>query len=187
MVSKKSKLKEQIDALQAEYDQLDTMQEQYEASIKIGEDGGTPHGCYAYCGESQQLYEGVDGKFTRDNNTEANLKTFVDVTPVYENGATLGSITLGANMSITGGFGNVDNASLVITGMVEGYDYAAAAAKLAEEITSAQSVEAAPEGEPVSVSYYDLSGKKTSQPSGITIKVETYKNGYMKVSKAIVK
>ena len=159
----------------------------YEASIKIGEDGGEPHGCYAYCGESQQLYEGVDGKFTRDNNTEANLKTFVDVTPVYENGATLGSITLGANMSITGGFGNVDNASLVITGMVEGYDYAAAAAKLAEEITSAQSVEAAPEGEPVSVSYYDLSGKKTSQPSGITIKVETYKNGYMKVSKAIVK
>ena len=34
MVSKKAKLKEQIDALQAEYDQLDTMQEQYEASIK---------------------------------------------------------------------------------------------------------------------------------------------------------
>ena len=34
MVSKKSKLKEQIDALQAEYAQLDTMQEQYEASIK---------------------------------------------------------------------------------------------------------------------------------------------------------
>ena len=34
MVSKKAKLKEQIDALQTEYDQLDTMQEQYEASIK---------------------------------------------------------------------------------------------------------------------------------------------------------
>ena len=34
MVSKKAKLKEQIDALQAEYAQLDTMQEQYEASIK---------------------------------------------------------------------------------------------------------------------------------------------------------
>ena len=34
MVSKKAKLKEQIDALQAEYNQLDTMQEQYEASIK---------------------------------------------------------------------------------------------------------------------------------------------------------
>lgn len=34
MVSRKTKIKEQIDALQAEYDQLDTMQEQYEASIK---------------------------------------------------------------------------------------------------------------------------------------------------------
>lgn len=34
MVSRKAKIKEQMDALQAEYDQLDTMQEQYEASIK---------------------------------------------------------------------------------------------------------------------------------------------------------
>ena len=34
MVSQKAKLKEQIDALQAEYDQINTMQEQYEASIK---------------------------------------------------------------------------------------------------------------------------------------------------------
>lgn len=34
MVSKKAKIKEQIDALQVEYDQLNTMQEQYEASIK---------------------------------------------------------------------------------------------------------------------------------------------------------
>lgn len=35
MVSRKAKIKEQINALQAEYEQLDTMQEQYEASIKI--------------------------------------------------------------------------------------------------------------------------------------------------------
>lgn len=34
MVTKKAKIREQINALQAEYDQLDTMQEQYEASIK---------------------------------------------------------------------------------------------------------------------------------------------------------
>lgn len=34
MVSRKAKIKEQMDALQAEYNQLDTMQEQYEASIK---------------------------------------------------------------------------------------------------------------------------------------------------------
>ena len=34
MVSRKAKIKKQINALQAEYEQLDTMQEQYEASIK---------------------------------------------------------------------------------------------------------------------------------------------------------
>lgn len=34
MVSRKAKLREMIDAYQAEYDQLDAMQEQYEASIK---------------------------------------------------------------------------------------------------------------------------------------------------------
>lgn len=34
MVSRKAKIKEQISALQAEYEQLDTMQEQYEASIR---------------------------------------------------------------------------------------------------------------------------------------------------------
>ena len=34
MVSRKAKIKEQINALQVEYEQLDTMQEQYEASIK---------------------------------------------------------------------------------------------------------------------------------------------------------
>lgn len=34
MVSKKVKIREQIDALMAEYDQLNTMQEQYEASIR---------------------------------------------------------------------------------------------------------------------------------------------------------
>ena len=34
MVSRQAKIKEQINALQAEYEQLDTMQEQYEASIK---------------------------------------------------------------------------------------------------------------------------------------------------------
>lgn len=34
MVSRKAKLKEQIEVLQAEFDQLNTIQEQYEASIK---------------------------------------------------------------------------------------------------------------------------------------------------------
>lgn len=158
----------------------------YSASIKIGEDGGDPHGCYAYCGESQLVYEGEDGTYSRDNNKPANLKEFTGVAPVYEEGATLGSITLGAHMTIYGGFGNVDDATLTITGILEGFDYAAAAQKLEEEITAVDNVQM-PEGEPVSVSYYDLSGKKVSRPNGITIKVDTYKNGFMKVSKVLVK
>lgn len=158
----------------------------YSASIKIGEDGGDPHGCYAYCGESQLVYEGEDGTYSRDNNKPANLKEFTGVAPVYEEGATLGSITLGAHMTIYGGFGNVDDATLTITGILEGFDYAAAAQKLEEEITAVDNVQM-PEGEPVSISYYDLSGKKVSRPNGITIKVDTYKNGFMKVSKVLVK
>lgn len=158
----------------------------YSASIKIGEDGGDPHGCYAYCGESQLVYEGEDGTYSRVNNKPANLKEFTGVAPVYEEGATLGSITLGAHMTIYGGFGNVDDATLTITGILEGFDYAAAAQKLEEEITAVDNVQM-PEGEPVSVSYYDLSGKKVSRPNGITIKVDTYKNGFMKVSKVLVK
>lgn len=39
LVSKKAKLKEQICALQAEYERINTMQEQYEASIKTMTDG----------------------------------------------------------------------------------------------------------------------------------------------------
>ena len=42
MVSKKADLKEPIDALQAEPNQLDTMQEQYEASIKTMTGGYRP-------------------------------------------------------------------------------------------------------------------------------------------------
>lgn len=41
MVSKKAKIKEQMDALQAEYDQLSIMQDQYEAPIKTMTGGYT--------------------------------------------------------------------------------------------------------------------------------------------------
>lgn len=41
MVIKKNKIKAQIDELQAEYDQLATMQEQYEAPIKTMTGGYT--------------------------------------------------------------------------------------------------------------------------------------------------
>ena len=95
--------------------------------------------------------------------------------------ATIGSCAISYNASAA-----VDNFRLYMVGKDDTFDYAAAAQKLNEVITEVVEV-AAPEGEPVSVSYYDLSGKKVSQPNGITIKVDTYKNGFMKVSKVLVK
>lgn len=95
--------------------------------------------------------------------------------------ATIGSCAISYNASAA-----VDNFRLYMVGKDDTFDYAAAAQKLNEVITEVVEV-AAPEGEPVSVSYYDLSGKKVSRPNGITIKVDTYKNGFMKVSKVLVK
>lgn len=95
--------------------------------------------------------------------------------------ATIGSCAISYNASAA-----VDKFRLYMVGKDDTFDYAAAAQKLNEVITEVVEV-AAPEGEPVSVSYYDLSGKKVSQPNGITIKVDTYKNGFMKVSKVLVK
>lgn len=111
----------------------------YTASIKIGEDGGAGdeanpgHACYAFCNDSIQQYLGTtaeDGSvsYTRDNNKEENNKIFTGVVPSIEEN--FGSIKLGAHMEFNGGFGNVDDAKLVMTGVVEGFDYAAAATAL---------------------------------------------------------
>ncbi len=165
---------------------------QYEASIMIGEDGGDPHGSYAFCGETQLPYEGTvaeDGSvsYTRDNNKAENTKTFADVAPVVEDGAILGSITLGAHMFVAGGFGNVDNAVLKITALTKDFDYAAAAATLAKEVETGLNNVQKPEGEPVSVQYFNAQGQSVSQPQGLAIKVATYANGYMEVVKFFAK
>lgn len=168
----------------------------YDLSIKIGEDGTGDHEAYAYVGEGDaqqvQKYEGTvgeDGKVTasRDNNTEANNKVFTGIAPTVE--GNLGAILLGAHMKVNGGFGNVDDATITMTGKVAGFDYAAAAAALEKDIeTGISNAEAAaPEGEPVAVVYYDLNGAMTTTPSGITIKVATYANGFVKVSKVVIK
>ena len=89
-------------------------------------------------------------------------------------------------MNVTAGFGSVDKASLVITGKADNFDYAKAAAAIDELIaTSIDTVEAAPAGEPASVKYYTVDGKQTLNPQGITIKVESWANGYVKVSKIV--
>lgn len=162
----------------------------YTASIMVGEDGGAPHESYAYVvvGEEKTTQEYVgepDGTVTRDNNKASNTKEFNDLIPMpVDNFA---SITIGAHMKVNGGFANVDNAKLVMVSKVEGFDYAAAAKAIFDEIANGiEQTELAPEGNAV-VTYYDLTGKRVANPTGVTIKVESYKNGYMKVSKQIVK
>lgn len=167
----------------------------YTATIKVGEDGGDPHGSYAYLGEGeaqkQIAYEGgVDengqptNSYSRDENTP---RTFADITTAAGgNGGNFGSILLGAHINVAGGFGKVDDATLTITGKADNFDYAKAAAAIDEIIaTDIATVEAAPVGEPTSVKYYTVDGKQTLNPQGITIKVESWANGYVKVSKIV--
>ena len=164
-------------------------------SIIVGEDGGNPHEAYAYVGEGdaqvKKYYDGQnpgaeDNSFSRDTNIP---REFADVTPEANDDATLGSILLGAHARVNGGFARVDDAKLVLTGKLEGFDYAAAAAKLADQITAIEKVQQSnePAEAPVKVVYYDLNGVATSTPQGIAIKVATYANGYVKVTKVTVK
>ena len=116
--------------------------------------------------------------------TECVSKQFA--VPAVGEGMT-GEMTIGAHPKEFEGIASVDNFRIYMVGKDDTFNYAAAAQAIAEEIATAVEEVSAPEGEPVNVSYYDLTGKQVSTPSGITIKVDTYKNGYMKVSKILVK
>lgn len=168
----------------------------YNVSIIVGEDGGgeTRAESYAYLGEGdaqiKNVYEGeepdAEGKVSYSRDTQ-RAREFNDiVTKADGNGGNFGSILLGAHVSVNGGFGRIDNATLTITGKADNFDYAKAAAAIDQLLaTSIESVEAAPAGEPTSVKYYTVDGKQTLNPQGITIKVESWANGYMKVSKVV--
>lgn len=168
----------------------------YNVSIIVGEDGGgeTRAESYAYLGEGdaqiKNVYEGeepdTEGKVSYSRDTQ-RAREFNDiVTKADGNGGNFGSILLGAHVSVNGGFGRIDNATLTITGKADNFDYAKAAAAIDQLLaTSIESVEAAPAGEPTSVKYYTVDGKQTLNPQGITIKVESWANGYMKVSKVV--
>ena len=168
----------------------------YNVSIIVGEDGGGEprKESYAYIGEGEaqikNVYEGeepdAEGKVSYSRDTQ-RAREFNDiVTKADGNGGNFGSILLGAHVSVNGGFGRIDNATLTITGKADNFDYAKAAAAIDEIIaTDIATVEAAPAGEPTSVKYYTVDGKQTLNPQGITIKVESWANGYMKVSKVV--
>ncbi|MCI6503447.1 MAG: hypothetical protein MSA13_02350 [Prevotella sp.] len=115
--------------------------------------------------------------------TECVSKQFA--VPAVGEGMT-GEMTIGAHPKEFEGLASVDNFRIYMVGKDDTFDYAAAANAIAKEIETAVDEVSAPEGEPVNVSFYDLTGKQVSTPSGITIKVDTYKNGYIKVSKILV-
>ena len=168
----------------------------YNVSIIVGEDGGGDprQESYAYLGEGdaqiKNVYEGEEpdgeGKVSYSRDTQ-RAREFNDVAPQANgNGGNFATLLLGAHVSVNGGFGRIDNATLTITGKADNFDYAKAAAAIDNLLaTSIESVEAAPAGEPASVKYYTVDGKQTLNPQGITIKVETWANGYVKVSKVV--
>lgn len=144
--------------------------------------------CSAYVtvgGEKTETpWEGTvdgDGKttYSRDNNVPIQ---FEGVVPAAE--GNLSSFTMGANMSVAC-FGKVDNANLAIIDKVEGFDYAAAAKALQEEIETSIEAAGAPEGEPVSVTFFSANGVQVAAPTPneVTIRVERYANGFVKVVK----
>ncbi len=96
----------------------------------------------------------------------------------------MGELTIGSHAIEYQAYASTDNFRIYLIGKDDSFDYAAAAKAVEDEITAVVSVES-PEGEPVSVRYYDLNGQLVNEPQGITIKVATYKNGYMKVTKYV--
>lgn len=158
----------------------------YNASIVVAsdklDDDNLPE-CYAVVGGEQKIFAAdKDGKYSRDNNTPIE---FENVVPTID--GNYGSISIGAKMS-NACFGKVDNATLKMVGKAEGFDYAAAAKVLGDEVAAGiKNAEVAPEGNPVSVVFYDLNGRQISAPNGVAIKVEKWANGYTKISKVVEK
>lgn len=110
---------------------------------------------------------------------------FENITPAIE--GNYASLTIGAKLT-NACFGKVDNATLTMVGKAEGFDYAAAAKVLGDEVAAGiKNAEVAPEGNPVSVVFYDLNGRQISAPNGVAIKVEKWANGYTKISKVVEK
>lgn len=151
------------------------------ASDKVGDDN-LPE-CYAVVGGEQKIFTvDANGNYSRDNNTPIE---FENVVPTID--GHFGSISIGAKMS-NACFGKVDNATLKMVGKAEGFDYAAAAKVLGDEVAAGiKNAEVAPEGDPVSVVFYDLNGRQISAPNGVAIKVEKWANGYTKISKVVEK
>jgi hypothetical protein len=98
-----------------------------------------------------------------------------------------GSITYGANIRTYQSICAIDAFKLHMTGKLDGFDYASAAAKVLDEYAAGISQTYMPTETPQSVRYYNLSGAVIAQPAGICVKIERYTNGYVVVKKIVVK
>lgn len=116
--------------------------------------------------------------------TNCNSKRF-DIPAAGD--AQTGEVTIGSHAICYQSLASADNFQLYMVGKDPSFDYAAAAKKIAEDIETGVENADIPVGEPVSVRYYDLSGKMVAKPNGISIKVATYKNGVISVSKFVAK
>lgn len=96
-----------------------------------------------------------------------------------------GEVTIGAHPVSYQSSASVDNFRLYMIGKAEGFDYAAAAKKIAHEIETSIEAAGAPEGEPIYVTYYSANGVQVAAPTPneVTIRVERYANGFVKVVK----
>lgn len=105
---------------------------------------------------------------------------------VTESGAYSLSMTIGADMNCYGDAAQVDDVNLYMTGKLEGFDYAAAAAAILDEVANGIEV-VEREDAPVQVTYYNLNGQQSEAKQGINIKIERYADGYIIIKKVIVK
>lgn len=96
------------------------------------------------------------------------------------------AMTIGADMNCYNDAAQVDDTQLFMTAKLEGFDYAAAAAQIFNNVPSELKV-VEREDAPVAVSFINLNGQHTAAPQGVSLKVERYADGYTVVKKVIVK
>ena len=155
------------------------------ASDKVNDDELPNHIAFVDSEEKQWMGTTDENGNTTWSRDSKDPVVFENITPAIE--GNYASLTIGAKLT-NACFGKVDNATLTMVGKAEGFDYAAAAKVLGEEVAAGiKNAEVAPEGDPVSVVFYDLNGRQISAPNGVAIKVEKWANGYTKISKVVEK
>ena len=112
---------------------------------------------------------------------------FYNVTPDVDAEAKTASYTVGATLMSRGDFSKCDNATLVMTGKLEGFDYAAAADVVLEAAKNGLDKVVERTDAPVAVSYFNMAGQEVAAPQGASLKIERYSDGYTVVKKVLVK